>query len=102
MSQNNPQTGQGGAGDTGGPPPTRLANRVEIAVTAAFLVGLTVYLLYGITTRWPACELPDDASVSAPANANANANAPANANAAANQNANVNANANANQNANQN
>lgn len=126
MSQNNPaadgstgsgtQTTQGGAGGGANgngalpPPPVRLANRIEIAVSAAFLVGLTVYLLYGITTRWPACELPEDsnsatvatANTQTNANANVNQNTNANRNVNANQNANVNQNVNANANANAN
>ncbi len=114
MSQNNPAGGgstgdQGAQGGAGGdanaaqsPPPARLANRVEVAITAAFLVGLTAYLLWGISSRWPACELTDDltAGAAAESNANRNANANANANGNANTNANANRNTNANTNAN--
>lgn len=121
MSQKNPAGGSTGSGDqaargsAGGrgnenedstTPPSRFANRAEIAVTAAFLVGLTIYLLYGITTRWPACELPDEAAPAVVANANTNANtnrsAPANANTTANVNTNQNTNSNANSNVNAN
>ena len=117
MSQNKPaggstgsgnQAAQGGAG--GGaqgngaltPPPVRLANRIEIAVSAAFLVGLTVYLLYGITTRWPACELPEEPNSATVANTNTQTNANANQNTNANRNVNTNQSANVNQNVNAN
>jgi hypothetical protein len=118
MSQNNPatrggtgsgnQAAQGGAGGgekgngVSSPPPVRLANRIEIAVAGAFLVGLTVYLLYGITTRWPACELPEDANSVTVTNANTQTNVNANQNTNANRNVNINQTANANQNTNAN
>src|ERR1044072_2751459 len=117
MSQKNPadrstgsgeQAAQGSAGgrrngNSDSPPPSsRLANRAEIAVAAAFLIGLTVYLLYGITTRWPACELPDETTPAAVASANTNTNTNANANTNANRGAPTNANTNANVNTNQN
>ncbi|MFL6254433.1 MAG: IPT/TIG domain-containing protein [Pyrinomonadaceae bacterium] len=84
------------------PPPVRIANRIEIAVSVVFLVGLTIYLLYGITTRWPACELPEDSNSAAVANNNTQTNANANQNTNANRNANANQNANVNQNVNAN
>ena len=89
-------------------------NSREIALTTLFLIVLTMLTLYGITIRWPACELPEEAvggagnNTNANTAANANTNAPpapatnvnANVNTNTNANANVNANANANRNAN--
>ncbi|MET0648105.1 MAG: IPT/TIG domain-containing protein [Pyrinomonadaceae bacterium] len=103
----NPPAGGGRA-----EPNSRLVNTQEVSLTVLFLIVLTMILLYGISIRWPACELPEDTAATATANTsntngspNANAgntNAPgaANNNAAANTNANAQANTNTGGNAN--
>ena len=86
-----------------------IVGAVGIIPAAVFLILLTVGLLYGITTQWPVCDLPEDQKTDAPSNTNANNNqsatAPANdnsssqranTNAATNANANIPANTNAN------
>ena len=52
---------------------------VGIVLATAFLIGLIVVLLWGITNEWPVCDLQDEnrnANVSEGSNANANRSAP--------------------------
>lgn len=45
---------------------------VSLYVTAAFLIIFITVTLYGITTQWPVCELPDDNQSANTASANEN------------------------------
>ncbi len=68
---------------------------IPVAITALFLISLTVAMLFFITRHWPACELQEDNSndnrATTAADADRNAQRPANANATSTTNANVNA-----------
>jgi hypothetical protein len=57
---------------------------MSLYVTAGFLIVFIALTLYGITTQWPVCELPED-------NQNANTNTGANENRQASPAANINA-----------
>lgn len=94
--------GDGGGAGTGGfkrwllsPPSNTPVGSGAIILTTAFLMVLTVLMLFGITLMWPACEPPDR-----PEAQNQNGNRNGNANVRANGNANTNANGNSNTNTN--
>lgn len=67
-------------------------------MATVFLVGLTISLLYGITTNWPACDPSAYATATPTPTPNNQNNANAGTNANTNRNANVNANTNTNAN----
>lgn len=90
-------TKRGGSRGSGSP-----VGALGVVTTTLFLIVLTVFLLYGITTQWPVCDLQDEPPAAndnrpaaQPGNANSQVTPPDNANTAANRNANANTNANA-------